>query len=160
MEIKIDDLSGGEVIALLKEHLADMYATSPPESVHALNVDALKSPEITFFSGWNDNKLQGCIAIKQLTPQHIEIKSMRTANASRKSGVGTALLSHALNAAIERGYQKVSLETGTQDFFLPARKLYEKFGFTYCEPFSDYKLDPNSYFMTRKLGDKLLINTL
>ncbi|WP_163936995.1 GNAT family N-acetyltransferase [Paraferrimonas sp. SM1919] len=154
MEIKIDDLSGGEVIQLLEEHLADMYATSPPESVHALDVKELKSPDITFFSGWSNGELQGCLAIKQLTPQHIELKSMRTTQASRQSGVASRLLSHALNVAIDRGYTQVSLETGTQEFFIPARKLYEKFGFNNCGPFSHYKLDPHSHFMTRGLADK------
>ncbi len=156
MEIKIDDLSGGEVIQLLEQHLADMYATSPPESVHALDVEALKSPAITFFSGWLGGELQGCLAIKELTPNHIELKSMRTTNASRKSGVASKLLTHALNSAIERGYQQVSLETGTQDFFLPARNLYEKFGFSDCGPFADYELDPHSHFMTRELAEKLV----
>ncbi|HAS6444407.1 TPA: GNAT family N-acetyltransferase [Vibrio parahaemolyticus] len=156
MEIKIDDLSGGEVIELLEEHLADMYATSPLESVHALDVDALKSPDITFFSGWVNGELQGCLAIKQLTPRHVELKSMRTSNSSRKSGVATKLLTHALNTAIDKGYRKVSLETGTQQFFQPARNLYEKFGFIYCEPFADYELDPHSHFMTRELVEKFV----
>ncbi|MGD8174128.1 GNAT family N-acetyltransferase [Vibrio sp. TRT 21S02] len=156
MEIKIDDLSGGEVIELLKEHLADMYATSPPESVHALDVDALKSPDITFFSGWVNGELQGCLAIKQLNPHHIELKSMRTSSSSRKSGVATKLLTHALNTAIDKGYRKVSLETGTQQFFQPARNLYEKFGFIYCEPFANYELDPHSHFMTRELVEKFV----
>lgn len=156
MEIKIDDLSGGEVIQLLDEHLADMYATSPPESVHALDVEALKSPNITFFSGWLGGELQGCLAIKELTPQHIELKSMRTANVSRKSGVASKLLTHALNSAIEQGYQQVSLETGTQDYFLPARNLYEKFGFNYCGPFADYEIDPHSHFMTKELKEKIV----
>ncbi|EJE8536140.1 GNAT family N-acetyltransferase [Vibrio vulnificus] len=143
MEIKVDDLSGGEVIKLLEEHLADMYATSPAESVHALDVEALKSPDITFFSGWVNGELQGCLAIKKLTSRHVELKSMRTSNSSRKSGVATKLLTHALNTAIDKGYRKVSLEIGTQQFFQPARNLYEKFGFTYCEPFADYELDPH-----------------
>ncbi|EJG0650578.1 GNAT family N-acetyltransferase [Vibrio parahaemolyticus] len=156
MEIKIDDLSGGEVIKLLEEHLADMYATSPPESVHALDVDALKSPDITFFSGWVNGELQGCLAIKHLTSRHIELKSMRTSSPSRKSGVATKLLTHALNTAIDNGYHKVSLETGTQQFFQPARNLYEKFGFTYCEPFANYKRDPHSHFMTRELAEKFV----
>lgn len=156
MEIKIDDLSGGEVIQLLEEHLADMYATSPPESVHALDVEALKSPTITFFSGWLGGELQGCLAIKKLTPRHIELKSMRTTDTSRKSGVASKLLTHALNSAIEQGYQQVSLETGTQDFFLPARNLYEKFGFSYCGPFADYEIDPHSHFMTRALAEKCI----
>ncbi|MBF4437777.1 GNAT family N-acetyltransferase, partial [Vibrio anguillarum] len=95
--------------------------------------------DITFFSGWFNGELQGCLAIKQLTPRHIELKSMRTSSSSRKSGVATKLLTHALNTALGNGYQKVSLETGTQQFFQPARNLYEKFGFTYCEPFADYE---------------------
>ncbi|HHI5002076.1 GNAT family N-acetyltransferase [Vibrio parahaemolyticus] len=156
MEIKIDDLSGGEVIRLLEEHLADMYAISPPESVHALDVKALKSPKITFFSAWKNSELQGCLAIKELTPDHIELKSMRTSQSARKSGVATKLLNHALNEAIDRGYRKVSLETGTQEFFKPARNLYEKFGFMYCEPFADYKLDPHSHFLTRELAEKFV----
>ncbi|ASA57708.1 GNAT family N-acetyltransferase [Vibrio gazogenes] len=151
MEIKIDDLSGSEVIRLLEEHLADMYETSPAESAHALDVDALKSPEITFFSAWLGNELQGCLAIKQLTPEHIELKSMRTSRAARQSGVATQLLMHALDIATERGYQTVSLETGSHDFFRPARNLYEKFGFRYCGPFAHYQDDPHSRFMTRDL---------
>ncbi|WP_432464318.1 GNAT family N-acetyltransferase [Agarivorans sp. QJM3NY_33] len=156
MEIIIDDLSGGEVIQLLEEHLADMYATSPPESVHALDVDGLKAPEVTFFSAWLGNELQGCLAIKQLTSEHIELKSMRTAHSARKSGVASKLLTHVLNVATENGYRKVSLETGSQAFFKPARSLYEKFGFSYCGPFSDYTEDPNSRFMTKELADQQL----
>ncbi|MDG2784121.1 GNAT family N-acetyltransferase [Vibrio parahaemolyticus] len=156
MEIIIDDLSGGEVIQLLEEHLADMYATSPAESVHALDVNALKSPEITFFSAWIGDELKGCLAVKRLTATHIELKSMRTTSAARKSGVATRLLKHALNIAIEQGYNEVSLETGSEDFFKPARSLYEKFGFGYCEPFANYKEDPNSRFMTRALVEKFV----
>ncbi|HHJ4503965.1 GNAT family N-acetyltransferase [Klebsiella michiganensis] len=89
-----------------------------------------------------------------LTHQHVEFKSMRTSNSSRKSGVATKLLTHALNVASNKGYKKVSLETGTHDFFRPARNLYEKFGFTYCDPFSDYKIDPHSHFMTLDLVEK------
>lgn len=148
MEIKIDDLSNGEVIKLLEEHLADMYATTPPESVHALDVDRLKSPDITFFSGWLNGNLMGCLAIKELDANHVELKSMRTSTFARKSGVASRLLSHALEVAKSRGYTQVSLETGSQDYFKAARNLYEKFGFSYCEPFADYKLDPNSKFMT------------
>lgn len=151
MDIIIDSLEGGEVIKLLEEHLADMYATSPPESVHALDVNALKSPEITFFSGWRDGQLMGCVAIKQLGESHAELKSMRTSRHARKSGVATQLLQHALNVSTERGYQRVSLETGSEEYFLAARNLYEKFGFNYCEPFADYKPDPNSKFMTVEL---------
>ncbi len=148
MEIIIDDLNGGDVIKLLEEHLADMYATSPPESVHALDVSALKSPEITFFSGWKDGQLMGCVAIKQLDDTHVELKSMRTSRHARKSGVASKLLQHVLEVSAERGYQRVSLETGAEDYFLAARNLYEKFGFDYCEPFASYKPDPLSRFMT------------
>lgn len=151
MIIKIDDLSDGKVIALLKEHLADMYATSPPESVHALDVDGMKSSDITFFSGWNGGELQGCLAIKKLNSAHIELKSMRTASSTRQSGVATQLLTYALRMAVNDGYQRVSLETGSQEFFKPARCLYEKLGFHYCEPFSDYAEDPHSRFMTKSL---------
>lgn len=152
MEIKVDDLSG-EVIKLLEEHLADMYATSPPGSVHALDVNALKSAEITFFSGWSNGELMGCVAIKELDSSHVELKSMRTSSHARNSGVASKLLKHVLNIASSNGYQTISLETGSQEFFKPARNLYEKFGFSYCEPFGGYELDPNSQFMTRALAE-------
>ncbi|WP_454441558.1 GNAT family N-acetyltransferase [Vibrio bathopelagicus] len=151
MEIKIDDLSGGEVVGLLEEHLADMYATSPPESVHALDIEGLKSPEITFFSAWKDSHLLGCVAIKELDSNHAELKSMRTTQVARKSGVASKLLQHVLDTAIARQYRTVSLETGSEDYFKPARNLYEKFGFGYCEPFADYELDPYSQFMSIEL---------
>lgn len=151
MEIKIDDLSGGEVVGLLEEHLADMYATSPPESVHALDIEGLKSPEITFFSAWKDSQLLGCVAIKELDSNHAELKSMRTTQVARKSGVASMLLQHVLDTAIARQYRTVSLETGSEDYFKPARNLYEKFGFGYCEPFADYELDPYSQFMSIEL---------
>ena len=151
MDIKVDDLSNGEVIILLEQHLADMYATSPAESVHALNVDALKAPEITFFSGWDNGELMGCVAIKALDGRHVELKSMRTATASRRLGVASQLLTHVIEAVSKKGYQQISLETGSQAFFQPARHLYEKFGFTYCEPFADYTLDPHSRFMSYTL---------
>ncbi|WP_210449133.1 GNAT family N-acetyltransferase [Vibrio crassostreae] len=149
--IKLDDLSGGEVIGLLEEHLADMYATSPPESVHALDLDGLKSPEITFFSAWKDSQLLGCVAIKELDTQHAELKSMRTSQFALKSGVASQLLQHVLDTAAIRKYQTISLETGSEDYFKAARNLYEKFGFGYCEPFADYILDPHSQFMSIEL---------
>lgn len=151
MEIKIDDLQGGEVIQLLEEHLQDMYATSPAESVHALDVDALKAPEITFFSARKEGKLLGCVALKELDSNQVELKSMRTASDARNVGVASSLLQHVLKIASERGYRCVSLETGSQVFFTPAHRLYEKFGFSYCGPFGNYREDPNSKFMTRLL---------
>lgn len=151
MEIRIDDLQGGEVIQLLEEHLQDMYATSPAESVHALDVEALKAPEITFFSGWKHGELLGCVALKELDSEQVELKSMRTASDARNLGVASSLLQHVLTIASERGYRCVNLETGSQAFFMPAHRLYEKFGFSYCGPFGNYREDPNSKFMTRRL---------
>lgn len=151
MQIRLDDLTGGEVIALLNEHLADMYATSPAESVHALDVDALKASNIRFFSAWQQGTLAGCVAIKTLDNQMAELKSMRTARAFRGMGVGQALLQFIIDHAKAQGFTSISLETGTQDYFAPARSLYRKFGFTDCGPFGQYKLDPNSHFMTLNL---------
>ena len=151
MQIRLDDLSGGEVIALLHEHLADMYATSPAESVHALDVDALKASNIRFFSAWQDGLLAGCVAIKALDTQQAELKSMRTATAFRGKGVGQALLQFIIDHAKTQGFRSLSLETGTQDYFTPARKLYRKFGFTDCGPFDQYKPDLHSHFMTLNL---------
>lgn len=151
MEIRLDDLSGPEIVALISEHLNNMFETSPPESVHALNLDGLKKPDITFWSVWIDGDLAGCGAIKELDSEHGEIKSMRTANAHRRKGVARHMLSHLIEEAQRRGYRKVSLETGSMEAFDPARRLYESFGFTYCDPFADYQEDPNSVFMTKVL---------
>ncbi|MDZ4262615.1 MAG: GNAT family N-acetyltransferase [Pseudomonadota bacterium] len=151
MLIKIDDLCGPEVAQILTEHLDDMYAVSPPESVHALDLEKLRQPEITFWSVWDGNQLAGCGAIKELDATHAEIKSMRTASAYRGKGVAVEIMEHILNVAAERNYQRLSLETGPQEFFTPARKLYERFGFEYCGPFGDYAEDPYSTFMTKSL---------
>ncbi|WP_039915750.1 GNAT family N-acetyltransferase [Cellvibrio mixtus] len=149
MHIRIDDLTSPDIAELLNEHLQDMYATSPPESVHALDLDKLRKPEITFWSVWDNNELVGCGAIKELDPTHAEIKSMRSSNRFRGKGVGKKMLEHILLVASQRNYQRLSLETGSQDFFIPARKLYERYGFENCGPFADYKEDPYSVFMTR-----------
>lgn len=153
MLIKIDDLSGPEVAQILTEHLHDMYAVSPPESVHALDLNKLRQPNITFWSVWDGNQLAGCGAIKELKAGHAEIKSMRTAKAYRGKGVAVKLMEHILSVAAERNYQRLSLETGPQEFFTPARNLYERFGFEYCGPFGDYVEDPYSVFMTKSLVD-------
>lgn len=146
----MDDLSGGQVKALIAEHLQGMAADSPPESIHALNLDGLKKPEITFWCAWEGDDLLGCGAIKELDPEHAELKSMRTASAHLRKGVAKTILAHIMEVATDRGYKRISLETGSMDSFIPARKLYEDFGFEYCEPFADYILDPNSTFMTKK----------
>jgi putative acetyltransferase len=150
MEIKIDNLTGAGIQELLREHLTDMRRTSPPESVHALDLDGLRKPEITFWTAWNGNEILGCGALKELNPQHGEIKSMRTASAHRHEGVASGLLSHILEEA-RRHYKRVSLETGSMVFFAPARNLYAKFGFKQCGPFAGYIDDPNSVYMTREL---------
>ncbi len=151
MEIRLDDLSGPGIHALLDEHLAEMHRISPPESVHALPVDGLRQPDVTFWTAWSGNDLLGCGALRELSAVHGEIKSMRTANAHRGKGVAKALLEHIVEEAKRRGYERLSLETGSQQEFEPARTLYERFGFASCPPFADYAEDPNSVFMTRRL---------
>jgi len=151
MDIQIDDPAGPDVTGLLAEHLADMYATSPAESVHALDVGALKVPGVTFWTVRIDGTLLGCGALKELAADHAEVKSMRTATSARGAGVATALLLHLVEEARRRGYARLSLETGSQDFFAPARRLYRRYGFTECGPFADYVLDPNSVFLTHEL---------
>ena len=151
MLIKIDDLRGPEIALLLQEHLADMRAWSPPCSVHALDLDKLRSPDITFWSVYSDSVLMGCGALKALDATHGEIKSMRTAAAHRGQGVAAAMLAHIVQTAVERGYTRLSLETGPQDQFAPARALYSGFGFIECDAFGDYQPDTYSTFMTRSL---------
>jgi putative acetyltransferase len=151
MEIKRDDLTGTAIQALLREHLANMHAQSPPESVHALPIEELRNPDITFWTVWDGPELLGCGALKELHPQHGEIKSMRTATQHQRKGVAAALLKHILEEATTRKYRRVSLETGSMDAFTPAHNLYAKFGFKKCGPFADYVEDPNSKFMTKEL---------
>lgn len=152
MHIAIDDLRGDDIVALLQAHLDDMHRHSPPESVHALDLDALRRPEITFWTLRDDRGgLMGCGALKQLDEAHGEIKSMRTAAAHLRKGVAATLLRHVLRTARERGYRRLSLETGAPEAFAPARELYARFGFTECGPFADYVEDPYSVFMTLEL---------
>jgi putative acetyltransferase len=128
-----------------------MHAQSPRESVHALDVAALRAPEITFWTMRVGGTLAGCGALKALDALHGEVKSMRTVQAFRRRGVGRAMLTHILAEAVSRGYTRISLETGAGEGFEPARRLYENAGFTYCGPFNGYVDDPNSVFMTRTL---------
>ncbi|MBE1875786.1 GNAT family N-acetyltransferase [Myceligenerans pegani] len=150
MHIAADSPASADVRALLDEHLSDMHATSPPESVHALDHSALLAPSITFWTARDETTgaLLGCVALSELTPAHGEVKSMRTAPPARGRGVGAALVRHVLAEARSRGYARLSLETGTQDFFAPARRLYARHGFTECGPFAGYGPDPHSTFMT------------
>ena len=151
MRIEIDDLSRPAIHALLNEHLQSMYELSPPESVHALDLEKLRKPEITFWSVWEGALLIGCGALKELDPKHGEVKSMRTPIALRRKGAGRAILAHIIEVARSRDYERLSLETGSHQAFRPAQKLYESFGFTYCGPFGEYVDDPNSVFMTMRL---------
>ena len=152
MRIVVDDLSGPAIAAFLTEHVEEMRSITPLESKHALDLDGLRRPEITFWSVLDgDDAVVGCGAVKALDASHAELKSMRTARARKRSGIASLLLEHILAEATRMGFARISLETGSADFFRPARSLYEKYGFDYCEPFADYRLDPHSVFMTRTL---------
>ncbi|MEQ8333805.1 GNAT family N-acetyltransferase [Nisaea sp.] len=152
MEILADDLTGPEIAELLSAHLDHGNANSPPESVHALDLDGLQSPDVTFWSVWEHGNLLGCGALRELSPDHGELKSMHTARQHRGKGVARAMVEHILAEAKRRGYRQVSLETGSMEAFAPARALYSRFGFTECPPFGSYALDPHSVFMTRALA--------
>ena len=151
MRIELDDLTRPEVHALLQEHLDNMHEITPPGDVHALDLARLRSPEITFWTAWDQSLLLGCGALKELTPEHGEIKSMRTPRALRRRGAGRAILAHIISVARSRGYRRLSLETGSMEAFRPAQALYESFGFSYCGPFADYRADPVRVFMTLEL---------
>jgi putative acetyltransferase len=151
LDIRVDDPAHPEIAELLREHLRNMRLHSPPASVHALDIEALRQPEITFWGAWWGAELLGCGAIRQLDPGHGEIKSMRTVAAHLRKGVASALLRHILEEAGRRCYRRLSLETGSAAAFAPARSLYAGFGFQPCGPFADYSPDPFSVFMTREL---------
>jgi putative acetyltransferase len=151
MKIIVDDLSGPEIAAFIDEHVQDMRAITPLESKHALDLDGLRQPEITFWSVYDGDTLVGCGAIKRLSADHAEVKAMRTASARKRGGIASLLLEHIIAEAGRMGYTRLSLETGTAEPFLPARKLYEKYGFEYTEPFADYTVDPHSAYMTKVL---------
>lgn len=151
MRIEVDDLSRPAIHALLDEHLRHMREITPPESVHALDLEKLRGPDITFWSVWEDSLLVGCGALKELDRRHGEVKSMRTPAAHRRQGAGRAVLAHIVEVAKKRGYERLSLETGSMDAFRPAQQLYRSFGFEFCGPFGPYVEDPNSVFMTLRL---------
>ena len=152
MRIERDDLSRPQIHALLQEHLDNMYELSPPESVHALDLSKLRRPEITFWSVWDGTTLVGCGALKDMGGAEGEVKSMRTPKALRRRGAGRAMLAHILAEARSRRYRRLWLETGSHPDFTPALELYRSVGFRVCGPFADYRLDPNSIFMTLELA--------
>jgi putative acetyltransferase len=149
MRIVVDDLSGPEIAAFLDEHVQQMRAITPLESKYALDLDALRTPDVTFWSIRDGGVIVGCAALKRLDPHHAEVKSMRTSPARRRSGIAARLLDHLIAEAQRMGFTRLSLETGTDPFFLPARKLYERYAFDYCAPFADYQPSPHNTFMTR-----------
>ena len=151
LQVELDDLSRPQVHDLLREHLSNMHELSPPESVHALDLSKLRSPDITFWTAWDGPTLLGCGALKELDPAHGEVKSMRTPKVHRRRGAGRAILVRIIEEARSRGYARLSLETGAHENFLPAQRLYESFGFSYCGPFGSYEPDPHSVFMTLAL---------
>lgn len=151
MKIVLDDLSGPEIARFLEAHLEQMREITPLESKHALDLDALRRPEVTFWTVRDGDAVVGCGALKRLDDAHAEVKSMRTAPERRRSGIAALVLSHIIAEATRMGFTRLSLETGSDDFFAPARALYAKHGFTYCDPFADYRLDPHSVYMTRTL---------
>ena len=151
MKIELDDLTRPEIHALLNEHLRSMHALSPPENVHALDLNALRCPEITFWTAWDGALLQGCGALMELGPTHGEVKAMRTPEARRRTGAGRALLTHIIEVARRRGYERLSLETGSMAGFAPAHQLYTSAGFVDTGPFGAYVADPNSRVMTLRL---------
>lgn len=151
LEIRLGGLDEPEVIALLHAHLSWAQAHSPPESVHALDLSGLRAPEIQFWSLWDGSMLLGVGALKQLSPDHGEVKSMHTAEAARRRGVASAMLTHIVATARAMGLVRLSLETGSMDMFAPARELYRRHGFRECPPFADYGPDPHSAFMTMVL---------
>ena len=151
MRIVVDDLSGPQIAEFLNEHIQQMRTITPLESKHALGLDKLRAPGVTFWSAMEGDAVVGCGAITTLDAGHAELKSMRTASHRKRTGVASLLLDHILTEARRMGFRRLSLETGAAAFFLPARKLYEKFGFDYCGPFAGYQADPHNVFMTKSL---------
>ena len=148
MRIIEDDLSGPQIRALLEAHFAGMLASSPPGSCHFLDFDGLNAADVTFWSVWDGDSLAGCGALKELSPEYGEIKSMRTHSDHLRKGVGAVMSEHIIATAKARGYQQLSLETGSTPDFDAAHGLYLRYGFEYCPPFGDYVEDPFSRFMT------------
>ena len=151
LQIREDDLTSQEIAAFLQEHLEEMHEITPAESVHALDLESLRSHDITFWSVWENHELRGCGALKELDPKSGEIKSMRTARAHRGRGIASKMLEHIIKEAEQRAYSYLNLETGSMPEFAPARALYTRYGFEYRGPFANYIEDPNSVFMTKKL---------
>jgi putative acetyltransferase len=151
MDVTLGNLCDERVIALLEHHLTTARAQTAPGSAHALDLSGLAAPDISFWTVWDGEALLGTGAMKRLSDDHGEVKSMHTAQIARRRGVGSAILSHIVAQARRQGLRRLSLETGSWDYFRPAIALYAAHGFVECGPFGDYRLDPNSVFMTLDL---------
>lgn len=149
IEVVRDNLEDGRVVALLEEHLREMHKYSPAESIHALDTQALKHPSMSFWSAHFGETFAGCGALKALSSSEGEVKSMRTVTRFLRQGVAAKVLEAIIAEAQTRGYQRLSLETGTHAAFAPAAQLYQRYGFSQCGPFANYRLDPYSVFYTR-----------
>ena len=145
------NFDNSEVNNLLKKHFIELRSVSPAGSTHVLDIDGLKDPSIKFWSLWEDNKLVGCGALKFLEKKHGEFKSIRVADEFKKRGAGERIINHLIEEAKKLKISRLSTETGAREFFLPARKLFSKFGFKKCPPFAHYKEDPNSCYYTLNL---------
>ena len=151
VRIDVDDLTSSETIAFLEDHVTQLRALTPPESTHALDLEGLRAPEVVFWSARDGDRVVGCAALKRLDDTHAEVKSMRTAADLARQGIATRLLGTVIDHARDGGFRRLSLETGAEAFFAPARALYARHGFVECEPFGDYRPDPLSVFMTREI---------
>jgi putative acetyltransferase len=151
MQITPGNFSDPRVIELLRVHLTTARAETAPGSAHALELAGLQSPDISFWTIWDDEMLLGIGALKRLSPDHGEIKSMHTVQAIRRRGAGSAMLRHLIAVARASGFSRLSLETGSWEYFRPAHAFYRRHGFVECPPFADYVLDPNSVFMSLDL---------
>ncbi len=153
MSLRITEggLDDGQVIAMLKFHFETNISVTPKGSAHVFDLSRLKAPDISFWSAWDGDTLMGVGALKRINASDGEIKSMHTLKTARRSGVGAAMLQHIMTEARKMGLSRLYLETGSFDFFAPARALYARHGFTECAPFEGYKPDPNSTFMMREI---------
>ncbi|MEI8180220.1 GNAT family N-acetyltransferase [Aestuariivirga sp.] len=148
MQISRGNLSDDRILRLLRYHFETCHEVTPPGSAHVFDVARLAAPGIDFWAAWDGETLLGTGAMKPLDATHGEVKSMHTAETARRRGVGSALLRHIIATSRARGLTRLSLETGSFGYFEPAVALYKAHGFTECPPFGDYKLDPNSVFLT------------
>jgi len=151
LRIEHDDVTRPQVLALLEEHMRNMYELSPPEKIFAFDANKLRAPDVTVWTAWNGDVLLGCAALKELSSDEGEIKSMRTPMTMRRTGAGRALLDHVITTARARSYRRLYLETGCNPAFVPAQTLYRSAGFVHCGPFGSYRENGNSVFMTLSL---------